>query len=94
MLTNEQRARAVELLRVRKRNYQLVFAQPGSTEVLEDLQRFCRGKASCWHPDPRIHAALEGRREVFLRIEQHLEHSPEELVDLYGATVLGEEGEE
>lgn len=37
-------------------------------KMLADLNRFCRGNASAFDPDPRIHALLEGRREVLLRI--------------------------
>lgn len=37
-------------------------------KVLADLRKFCRGDQSTFHQDPRIHALLEGRREVFLRI--------------------------
>lgn len=48
--------------------------------VMEDLERFCRGNASCFHPDPRAHALLEGRREVLLRIKDYLELSAEELI--------------
>ena len=51
--------------------------------VLEDLESFCRGKESCFHADPRVHAVLEGRREVLLRIKRHLELKPEELLKYY-----------
>lgn len=37
-------------------------------KMLADLNRFCRGNATCFDPDPRIHALLEGRREALLRI--------------------------
>lgn len=37
-------------------------------KMLADLNRFCRGNASTFDPDPRIHALIEGRREVLLRI--------------------------
>jgi len=36
--------------------------------VLADLARFCRANESTFHADPRTHALLEGRREVWLRI--------------------------
>jgi hypothetical protein len=41
-------------------------------KMLADLNRFCRGNASCFDPDPRIHALIEGRREVLLRILEFL----------------------
>lgn len=40
--------------------------------VLVDLARFCRAHASTAHPDPHVAARLDGRREVWLRIQQHL----------------------
>lgn len=36
--------------------------------MLADLSTFCRANESTFDPDPRIHALLEGRREVYLRI--------------------------
>ena len=32
--------------------------------VLEDLAKFCRANETTFHADPRIHAALEGRRDT------------------------------
>lgn len=56
---------------------------PRAQEVLEDLARFCRANESCFHKDPRAHAALEGRREVWLRIQQNLQLSDEQLAQIY-----------
>lgn len=67
----------------RQRAYQLAFGSPAGAAVLADLVWFCRGNASCFHADPRIHAALEGRREAWLRIRQHLDMAPEELYEFY-----------
>lgn len=53
--------------------------------VLKDLAKFCRAVESTFHPDPRIAAQLDGRREVFLRIQQHLQLSTEQLWALLGA---------
>lgn len=72
-----------EFLRTRKRNYQLAFGQPAGQEVLIDLAKFCRADRSTFHADPRSHALLEGRREVWLRIQQHLNLTPEQLTALY-----------
>ena len=36
--------------------------------MLADLADFCRANESTFNADPRVHALLEGRREVFLRI--------------------------
>jgi hypothetical protein len=39
----------------------------------EDLARFCRANETCFDADPRIHALLEGRREVYLRIMDYID---------------------
>jgi hypothetical protein len=71
-------------LQGRKGSYCRVFAGEGDAKtVLKDLAQFCRATASAFHPDPRVHAVLEGRREVYLRIMQHLDLSEQELWDLY-----------
>src|SRR5512146_1060172 len=40
--------------------------------VLADLARFCRANEPCFMKDDRYHALLEGRREVWLRIQNEL----------------------
>ncbi len=74
---------AFEFLRTRKRNYQLTFGGPAGQEVLVDLAKFCRANDTCYDNDPRKHAVAEGRREVWLRIQRHLNLSPEQLNALY-----------
>jgi hypothetical protein len=76
--------KTLDFLRNRKRNYQLAFGQPAGQEVLIDLAKFCRANETCYHDDARLHAVLEGRREVWLRIQQHLNLSSEQLATLYG----------
>ena len=68
-------------LQSRQASYRRVFSPeiPGSQEVLKDLAKFCRANQSTFLPDARGHAVLEGRREVWLRIQQHLNLSEEEL---------------
>jgi hypothetical protein len=51
--------------------------------VLTDLARFCRAHEATFHPDERTHALLEGRREVWCRIQQHLNLTEEELWSLH-----------
>ncbi len=72
----------------RKQNYQLSLMSPAGQEVLIDLAKFCRANVTCFDPDPRVHAALEGRREVWLRIQQHLGLSTEQLFTLYSGLSL------
>jgi hypothetical protein len=53
-------------------------------EVLQDLAKFCRAHETTFHPDARAHAVAEGRREVWLRIQKHLQLTDDELFSLYG----------
>jgi len=86
------REKTLDLLREYKAAYQIAFASAGAERVMQDLKVFCRADKSCFHPDSRIHAVAEGRREVYLRIQQHLTLAPEELAELYGAVVPATEG--
>ncbi len=52
--------------------------------VLVDLSKFCRAHKSTAHPDPHMAARLDGRREVWLRIQQHLNLDDETLWLLFG----------
>ena len=74
----------------RQQDYQHTFrlenraiTDEGVRAVLKDLQTFCRADSTCFHADPRVHAALEGRREVYLRIMDHLKLSTKELQSKY-----------
>ncbi len=75
--------KTLDFLRNRKKAYMLTFGTPAGEEVLRDLIKFCRGAETCYHDDPRKHAVLEGRREVFLRISRHLHLNSEQLFTLY-----------
>lgn len=86
-------ARLIGRLQRRKTAYQLAFGSPAGKSVAKDLARFCRGAETAYHADPRIHAMLEGRRQVWLRIEQHMKFSPEELAVIYRAAVLDQTGD-
>lgn len=68
----------------RKRSYQQTCGSEQAALMMADLARFCRADRPCFDPDPRIHALLEGRREVWLRLQEHLNWSPEMLVEIYG----------
>ena len=72
-------------LTTRKQAYVRVFGHDTieTRIVLADLAKFCRANQTTFLEDPRAHAALEGRREVFLRIQTYLELSPDELWELY-----------
>ena len=70
---------AKNFLSQRRTAYQLTFTGAHGDSVIEDLAKFCRADESTFNPDPRIHALMEGRREVFLRIKQHLNMTDEQL---------------
>lgn len=70
-------------LQGRQKAYQQTFNNPVGKQVLEDLSTFCRATKSTFHKDARASALLEGRKEVWLRIQEHLEIDSEELFKLY-----------
>ncbi len=76
-----QRARIY--LSGRRTDYLMTFGNPIGARVLVDLAKFCRAHETCFDADPRIHAVFEGRREVWLRIQQHLNLTPDQLWALY-----------
>ena len=63
--------------------YRQVFRTPNGERVLTDLAKFCRANDTTMHADARAHAMLEGRREVWLHIQQHLQLTEDELWVLY-----------
>ena len=67
------------LILSRQKSYKQTFAGPVAEDVLRDLALFCRANVSTFDADARLHAVAEGRREVFLRIQNHLNLSPAEL---------------
>src|SRR5580765_7404337 len=75
----------LDYLRERKAAYQIAFTGPHGERVMQDLRWFCHAEKTCFHADPRIHARIEGRRDVFLRIQEHLSLGLEDLATLYGA---------
>lgn len=71
--------KARQFVEGRQYAYRKTFAGPLGQEVLEDLARFCRANTSTFHADARLHAVAEGRREVWLRIANHLNMTPQDL---------------
>lgn len=71
--TEDNAEEAHRLLRRRQEAYTRVFVHgaPMGDDVdvvMKDLAKFCRAYDSTFHVDSRVHAMLEGRREVFMRI--------------------------
>ena len=67
----------------RQYQYRKTFHSPPGEAVLKDLAKFCRANTTTFHADARLHAVAEGRREVWLRIANNLNMSPDELWALY-----------
>lgn len=79
--TEDQTAR---ILRSRQEAYRRVFASSGDLDVVfGDLSRFCRGDRTAFDADPRVHALLTGRQEVWIRIMDHLRLPLDELIERY-----------
>jgi hypothetical protein len=74
----------------RRYAYQTTFKGPLAQTVLKDLARFCRAHESTFHVDPRAHAMAEGRREVWLRLQNHLNLTTAELWELYSGMPKGD----
>lgn len=83
----------VRLMRRRRAGYRALFGPvhsadggqhftPAQQAVLADLKRFCHASHPTWDTDPRIHALREGRREVWLRIQQFLALTDEQIADI------------
>lgn len=71
--------RIKDFLTSRGQDYRQTFKGIYGERVLADLAKFCRAHDSTFNPDPRVEGVLQGRREVWLRIAQHLNMSEEEL---------------
>lgn len=92
MTTLEQ---IVELLRGRRGAYHNTFRSIAGHKVLQDLAVFCRANETAGVPgSPDLTWNAIGRREVFLRIQQHLNLSPEDLARLYGGKSLNPGGDD
>ena len=80
----------VEKRRRIKADYQIGIGP----EALKDLASFCFAYETTFHlsQNARTQAMLEGRRQVWMRIEQHLKLSPEDLVLILREVVLAPTG--
>ena len=67
--------------------YRAALGNPMGEKLLDDLAKFCRANESTFHQDARVHAVLEGRREVWLRIRDHLDMTDEELIRRYAGNI-------
>lgn len=81
---------ALKFFSERKTAYQLAFGSAGGRAVLDDLGVFCRARETCVIPGDRDRTyVLEGRREVYLRIRDYLDLTPDQLVALNTKPIKG-----
>lgn len=78
----ELREKLIGIFRSRRSDYMTTFNNPVGERVLADLAEFCRARETTFHTDGRLHAILEGRREVWLRINKYLNLSDREIQQL------------
>jgi len=88
LIVTEAWGKTVDFLRGRKHAYQLAFNGPAGQDVLRDLAKFCRANETTWHEDASKRDVLIGRREVFLRIQEHLNLTSAQLAVLYSGGAL------
>lgn len=63
--------------------YKMVFGSDEAKIVLDDLRHFCFMDRTTYQPnDINAICFAEGRREVFLRIEEHLRLTEEQLLTM------------
>lgn len=77
------KAKLKDFLITRQQAYQQTFTGVFAERVLADLAKFCKANDTAFHPDARVHAVLEGRREVWLRLQKQLNLTQDQLLKLY-----------
>lgn len=83
-MTKEEWLERARLFLMRRRTaYLNTFKGPVARMVLKDLARFCSAADSTIDENPRVQEARDARREVWLRIQEHLHMGDEELWKLY-----------
>lgn len=81
---SESKQKILDYLARRKQAYQAVFAESiNASVVMADLGKFCFAGESTFHPDPRVDAMQEGRKQVYQRIANHLNLTEGELYFKY-----------
>lgn len=86
---------ALEFWRTKKRAYATCFGGMYGNDVLADLADFCHAFKTTEAPgNDRLSALREGRRQVWLRIQHHMNLTPEQLATLYRAIINDASGEE
>lgn len=90
-MLQDQISKIKQLFRARKTAYLQTFNNgKASKAVLIDLAKFCRANESTFNKDERLSLILEGRKEVWLRIQNYLNLTQDELFDLHQIRNKGE----
>lgn len=84
------RDRTMLFLKERSTAYRLTFTSPAGRLVFDDLAKYCFANQSVYHEQQRMTDVAIGRHEVFLRILQHLNLDPEQLMKLYNGQQIQE----
>lgn len=73
------------LIRGRSYAYKMLFHKNNGHAriVLRDLAKFCRAHESTFSADSRLHAVMEGRREVWLRLQRYINLDEQQLLELH-----------
>jgi len=83
---------AFDFVKRRKHSYQMFKQMEEGKVFMRDLAKFCRANETCVVPgNPVMTNVLEGRREVWLRIQNHLGLATEELMALYAGPEINSE---
>lgn len=83
-MTTKLTSEALQEFADRKRAFNSAFAmQPHGAKVMELLGLFCRSRDTTAIGDASMVHLLEGRRQVFLLIQDYLELTPEQLIRKY-----------
>jgi hypothetical protein len=91
-MASDRWQRALDFMKWRKQSYQVNLQMADGRLWLDDLARFCRANETCVVPGDRDRSlVLEGRREVWLRIQNHLNLTPEQLMVLYAGPEINAE---
>ena len=65
-----------------KQAYRALTKSPEGQIVLRDLAKTCHAASTTFHDDPRMHARNEGKRLVWLRIQNMIHMSDAEVYQL------------
>lgn len=81
---------AINLITRRHLAWNRVFAGPDGRIVEQQLAIFCRANTSTFDPDPIKSAYLQGRKDVWLLMQNYRHLTPMQLATIYQAATFEE----